>query len=54
LTWNHGLTQCRLWRGLSPYQVASWFIEPFGHNTPALQETDKTDRQTDRQNGPIA
>ena len=36
------LTQCRLGRGLPPYQVASWSIQPFGHNTPTLQ----TDRQT--------
>jgi len=27
------LTQCGLWRDLSPYQVASWSIQPFGHNT---------------------
>jgi len=33
------LTQCRL--GLPPYQVASWSIQPFGHNTPTLQ-TDRT------------
>jgi len=26
------LTQCRLGRGLPPYQVASWSIQPFGHN----------------------
>jgi len=26
------LTQCRLGRGLAPYQVASWSIQPFGHN----------------------
>jgi len=26
------LTQCRLRWGLSPYQVASWSIQPFGHN----------------------
>ena len=26
------LTQCGLGRGLLPYQVASWSIEPFGHN----------------------
>jgi len=26
------LTQCRLGRGLSAYQVASWSIHPFGHN----------------------
>ena len=27
------LTQCGLGRGLPPYQVASWSIQPFGHNT---------------------
>jgi len=26
------LTQCRLDRGLPPYKVASWSIQPFGHN----------------------
>jgi len=26
------LTQSRLGRGLPPYQVASWFIQLFGHN----------------------
>ena len=26
------LTQCRLDRGLPPYQVASWSIQLFGHN----------------------
>ena len=26
------LTQCHLGRGLPPYQVTSWFIQPFGHN----------------------
>jgi len=26
------LTQCRLGRGLPPYQVASWSIQSFGHN----------------------
>ena len=26
------LTQCRLSRGLPPYQVASWSMQPFGHN----------------------
>jgi len=31
------LTQCRLGRGLPPYQMASWSIQPFGHNTPTLQ-----------------
>jgi len=35
------LTQCRLGRGLPPYQVAPWSIQPFGHNTPTLQ-TDRT------------
>jgi len=25
------LTQCRMGRGLPPYQVASWSIKPFGH-----------------------
>jgi len=29
------LTQCHL--GIPPYQVASWSIQPFGHNTPTLQ-----------------
>jgi len=27
------LTQCRLDRGLPPYQVASRSIQPFGHNS---------------------
>jgi len=36
------LTQCGLGRGLPPYQMASWSIQLFGHNTPTLQ----TDRQT--------
>ena len=36
------LTQCGLGQGLPPYQVASWSIQSFGHNTPTLQ----TDRQT--------
>jgi len=35
------LTQCRLDRGTSPYQVVSSSIQPFGHNTSMLQ----TDRQ---------
>jgi len=26
------LTQCGLGRGLRPYQMASWSIQPFGHN----------------------
>jgi len=35
------LTQCHLGRGLPPYQMASWSIQSFGHNTPTLQ-TDRT------------
>jgi len=32
------LRQCRLGRGLHPYQVVPWSIQPFGHhNTPTLQ-----------------
>jgi len=33
--WGLGprLTPCGLGRGLLPYQVASWSIQPFGHNT---------------------
>jgi len=38
------LTQCSLGRGLPPCQVASWSIQPFGHNTPTSQ-TDKQGRQ---------
>ena len=34
------LTQCPLGRCLPRYQVASWSIQPFGHNTPNI-----TDRQ---------
>jgi len=30
------LTHCRRGRGLPPYQVASWSIQPFGHNTPPV------------------
>jgi len=32
--WGLGchLTQCGLGRGLPPYQVAAWCIQPFGHN----------------------
>jgi len=29
---GHHLTQCRMGRGLAPYQVVSWSIQPFGHN----------------------
>jgi len=32
------LTQCGLGRGLLPYQVASSYIQPFGHNTPCLKK----------------
>jgi len=35
------LTQCRLGRVLLPYQVASWSIQPFGHNTPTMSQTDR-------------
>jgi len=38
-------------RPIPPYQVVSWSIQPFGHNTPTSQ-TDRQDRQLD--NGPIA
>ena len=47
------LTQCRLGRGLPPYQVASWFIQPFGHNTPTSQ-TDRQHRRERTDSGPIA
>ena len=30
--WGPHLIQSRLGRGLPPYQVASWCIQPFGHN----------------------
>ena len=43
------LTQCRLGQSLPPCQVASWFIQLFGHNTPTL----KIDR-TYMVNGPVA
>jgi len=43
------LTQCGQDRGLPARQVSSGSIQPFGHNTPTSQ-TDRTDRQTDRQN----
>ena len=35
---------CGLVRGLPPYQVASWSVQLFGHNTPTLQagQTDRT------------
>jgi len=39
------LTQCCLGRGPPPYQVVSWSIQPFGHNTPTFQ-TNRTDRTT--------
>jgi len=31
------LTQCGLGWGLPPYQMASWSIQPFGHNTHKLK-----------------
>ena len=42
-SWSH-LTQCGQGRGLPACQVSSWFIQPFGHDTPTLQ-TGQTDRQ---------
>jgi len=36
-SWVPHLTQYRLGRSLPPYQVASWSIQPFGHNTRTLQ-----------------
>jgi len=49
--WGQGglgfhLTQCRLGRGIPPYQVAYWSIQPFGHKTPTLQ-TDRTGQRSD-------
>ena len=46
------ITQCRLGRGLPPYQVASWSIQPFCHNTPTLQDRQAhrdTHRHTQKQ-----
>ena len=37
------LTQCGLGRGLLPYQVAFCSIQPFGHNTPTLQDRQRSD-----------
>jgi len=39
------LTHCGLGWGLPLYQVSSWSIQPFGHNTPTSQ-TGQKDRQT--------
>jgi len=44
------LTQCCLDRGLPPYQVVSWSIQPFVHNTPTLQ-TDSSIGRTVTCNG---
>jgi len=41
------LTECGLGRGLLLYQVASWSIQPFGHNTPTLQ-TEQRSRSVGR------
>jgi len=41
------LTQCGLGRVLHRYQVASWFIQPFGHHTPT-SETDRQDQSGQR------
>ena len=38
------ITQCGLGRGLPAWQVSSWSIQLFGHNTPTSQ-TDRQDRQ---------
>jgi len=35
------MTPCDLGRGVPLYQVASWSMQPFGHNTPTLQDTDR-------------
>ena len=45
------LTQCRLGRGRSPHQVASWSIQPFGRReyTNVTHKQTDTDRQTNRQ-----
>jgi len=33
IRWGSHVRQCRLGgRGLPPYQLASWSIQPFGHN----------------------
>jgi len=45
VTWVPIYTMWPVPRLIPPFQVASWSIEQFGHNTPALQ-TDRTDRQT--------
>jgi len=37
------LTQCGQGRGLS-FQVSSWSVQPFGHNTPKLETAGQTDR----------
>jgi len=42
------LTECAQGRGLSAYQVSSWFVQPFGHSARTSQ-TDRQDRQTDGQ-----
>jgi len=42
------LTQCGLGRGLPQYQVASWSIQQFGHNTPTYTQTDRTGQTTVR------
>jgi len=37
------LTQCGWGQGLRPCQVSSWYIQPFGHNTP-MSQTGQTDK----------
>ena len=48
LTVSPRLTQCGLVWGLPSYQVASWSIQPLGHNTPTSQagQTDRTDNDS--------
>jgi len=41
---NPHLTHCRLGRGLPLYQVASWSMQPFGHNR-RMSQTDRTDNR---------
>jgi len=36
------LTQYGLRRGLPPYQVVPWSIQPFGYNTPSYRHTRQT------------
>jgi len=40
-------TQCGLGRGLPPYHMASWSIQPFGYNTP-MSQTGQARQRSDR------